>query len=289
MFRSVEWLLKPKSIAIVGASETGGGGWAKSIYQNLAYAGFPAKTYLINPNRSELWGEKVYPNFASLEVPVDLALTIIPSEGVLGALSDGVAHGLKCALVFASRFGEGGDPEGAARGAEIKALTDTNGLRISGPNCMGAIAVHDRLLIYPSAKVRALPTGSVGVIFQSGGTFQFWLHHGAVRGLGFSYAISSGNELDLDLADYISFLVDDERTKLICCTVEGIRRPAAFMASAEKALAAHKPILMVKIGSSAAGQAAAHSHTGALDGDMDEAKEAGICIPRIIDAFQTAP
>jgi acetate---CoA ligase (ADP-forming) len=267
MFRSVECLVRPKSIAIVGASETGGGGWAKSIYQNLAFAGFPAKTYLINPNRSELWGERVYSSFAELGTPIDLALTIIPSEGVPNALNEGVRHGLRCALVFASRFGEGGDPEGTARGAVVKALTESDSLRVSGPNCMGAINIHDRLLIYPSAKVRALPVGSVGVVFQSGGTFQFWLHQGAVRGLGFSYAISSGNELDLDLADYVNFLVEDERTTMICCMVEGIRRPAAFVVAAEKALAARKPILMVKIGSSAAGQAAARSHTGALAGD----------------------
>ena len=75
-------------------------------------------------------------------------------------------------------------------------------------------------------------------MFQSGGTFQFWLQQAALRGLDFSYAVSSGNELDLDLADYINFLVEDEHTKIIACMVEGIRRPQAFMAAAEKALAA---------------------------------------------------
>src|SRR5689334_10186449 len=132
---------------------------------------------------------------------------------------------------------------------------------------MGVMAVRDRTFIYPSTKVRGLPQGDIGVIFQSGGTFLFWMNQAVVRGLGISYALSSGNELDLDLADYISFMVDDEQTKMICCMVEGIRRPAAFMAAAEKALQAAKPILMVKVGTSAAGQAAAHSHTGALAAD----------------------
>ena len=104
-------------------------------------------------------------------------------------------------------------------------------------------------------------------MFQSGGTFQFWLQQAALRGLDFSYAVSSGNELDLDLADYINFLVDDEHTKIIACLVEGIRRPQAFMAAAEKALAAGKPILMVKVGRSERGKAAAVSHTGAIAGD----------------------
>jgi acyl-CoA synthetase (NDP forming) len=264
MFRSVEALLRPKSVAIVGASDSGGGGWAKAIYENIAHTGVPHRTYLINPNRTELWGQKVYSGFASLDAPVDLALMIIPSERIVDALRDGAAHGLKGAVIFASRFGEGDDSEGAARAEAVRTLAAQNDIRISGPNCMGAIGLHERLLIYPSAKVRGLPAGQVGVIFQSGGTFLFWMHQGAVRGLGYSYAISSGNELDLDLADYINFMVDDDQTEMICCMAEGIRRPDAFIAAAERALRAKKPLLMVKVGSSSAGQDAARSHTGAL-------------------------
>ena len=129
-----------------------------------------------------------------------------------------------------------------------KALCDKHGLRISGPNCMGSVALREKLLLYPAKRVRALRPGPVGVVFQSGGTFQFWLQQASLRGLDFSYAVSSGNELDLDLADYISFLVDDEHTKIIVCLVEGVRRPTAFMAAAEKALAAEKPIILLKVG-----------------------------------------
>ncbi len=127
--------------------------------------------------------------------------------------------------------------------------------------------LREKLLLYPAKRVRALKPGSVGVVFQSGGTFQFWLQQAALRGLDFSYAVSSGNELDLDLADYINFLVEDEHTKIIACLVEGIRRPQAFMAAAEKALAAGKPILLVKVGRSERGKAATASHTGAIAGD----------------------
>ena len=132
---------------------------------------------------------------------------------------------------------------------------------------MGSLALREKLLLYPAKRVRALKPGSVGVVFQSGGTFQFWLQQAALRGLDFSYAVSSGNELDLDLADYINFLVEDEHTKMIACLVEGIRRPQAFMAAAEKALAARKPILLVKVGRSERGKAATASHTGAIAGD----------------------
>jgi acetyltransferase len=172
-------------------------------------------------------------------------------------------------LIYAAQFGEGGDAQGAARAKTLRQLSDTHGLRISGPNCMGSLAIREKLLLYPAKRVRALRPGPVGVVFQSGGTFQFWLQQASFRGLDFSYAISSGNELDLDLADYINFLVEDEHTKIIACMVEGIRRPQAFMAAAAKALAARKPVILVKLGRSERGKAAASSHTGAIAGDDD--------------------
>ena len=267
MFRTVDHLLHPKSIAIVGASDSSRGGWAQEIYDNLEYCGFPARLYLVNPMRRELWGRPVYPDFAAIPEPVDLALTIIPSASIPATLSEAAAHGLKCALIYAAQFGEGGDAEGRRRAQALLALSDKHGLRISGPNCMGALALREKLLLYPAKRVRALKPGPVEVVFQSGGTFQFWLQQAALRGLDFSYAVSSGNELDLDLADYISFLVDDEHTRFIACLVEGIRRPQAFTAAAEKALAAGKPILLVKVGRSERGRAAAASHTGAIAGD----------------------
>jgi acetyltransferase len=267
VFRDVESLLRPKVIAIVGASDSSRGGWAQEIYDNLKFCDFPAKLYLVNPKRNELWGRPVYPNFAAIPERVDLALTIVPSPSIPDTLTEAAAHGLKCALIYAAQFGEGGDPQGQARAQVLRTLSDKHGLRISGPNCMGSLALREKLLLYPAKRVRALRPGAVGVVFQSGGTFQFWLQQASLRGLDFSYAVSSGNELDLDLADYISFLVDDEHTRLIACMVEGIRRPQAFMAAAEKALAARKPIVLVKLGRSERGKKAAASHTGAIAGD----------------------
>ncbi len=293
VFRSAEAIFRPRSVAIVGASETGGAGWPKALYENMRYAGFPIKVYLVNPRRSELWDQPVYPDLAAVPEPVDLALTVIPAEVVPVCLEEGVAHGLKAALLYAARFGEEGDAEGTARANAVKDLCERSGLRVCGPNCMGTLSVRERLLFYPAARVRTLPPGPVGVIFQSGGTFQFWLQQGAVRGLGFSYAVSSGNELDLDTADYINFMVEDDDTRLVACMVEGVRRPEAFMAAAEKALAAEKPIVVVKIGRSDRGKAAAQSHTGALAGD-DEVFDAlcrkyGIIrCPSLDDLIETA-
>lgn len=267
MFRTVDNLLRAKSIAIVGASDSSRGGWAQEIYNNLEYCGFPAKLYLVNPRRQEVWGRRVYPSFAAIGEPVDLALTIIPSAGVPDTLAEAAEHGLKCALIYAAQFGEGGDAAGRSRADALLKLSERYGLRISGPNCMGSVALREKLLLYPARRVRSLTPGPVGVVFQSGGTFQFWLQQAALRGLDFSYAISSGNELDLDLADYINFLVEDEHTRIIACLVEGVRRPQAFMAAAAKALAAGKPIALVKVGRSERGKAATASHTGAIASD----------------------
>jgi acyl-CoA synthetase (NDP forming) len=267
VFRTAEHLLRAKSIAIIGASDSSRGGWAQEIYNNLEYCGFPAKLYLVNPKRQEVWGRKVYPNFAAIGEPVDLALTVIPSAGVPDTLAEAAEHGLKCALIYAAQFGEGGDAAGRSRADALLKLSAQYGLRISGPNCMGSVALREKLLLYPAKRVRSLAAGPVGVVFQSGGTFQFWLQQAALRGLDFSYAISSGNELDLDLADYINFLVEDEHTRIIACLVEGVRRPEAFMAAAAKALAAGKPIALVKVGRSERGKAATASHTGAIASD----------------------
>jgi acetate---CoA ligase (ADP-forming) len=267
VFRNVEYLLRPKSIAIIGASDSSRGGWAQAIYDNLEHCGFPARLYPVNPKRSEVWGRQVYPNFAAIPEPVDLALTIVPTAFVTDALTEAAENGLKCALIYAAQFGEGGDSEGRKRAQDLLALSEKHGLRLSGPNCMGSLAIREKLLLYPAKRVRSLRPGSVGVVFQSGGTFQFWLEQASQRGLDFSYAVSSGNELDLDLADYINFLAEDEHTRTIVCLVEGIRRPEAFVAAAERAFVARKPIVLLKVGRSERGKAATASHTGAIATD----------------------
>ena len=267
MFRSAEALLRPKSVALVGASESGGVGRAKRVFDRLVENGRPVPIYLVNPNREELWGQRVYPSFAAIPQAVDLAVVIIPAPAVPAVIADAAAHGVKCALVYGAHFGEDGDAEGLVRAQSIRTLCETRNIRVSGPNCMGSLSVRERLAFYSVPRVRSLKAGPVGVVFQSSGTLQFWLEQAGVRGLGFSYAVTTGNEVDLDLPDYINFLVEDESTRIIACMVEGVRRPDAFMAVAEKALRARKPILVLKSGRSEAGREAAKSHTGVLAGD----------------------
>src|SRR5215475_6267251 len=130
-------LLRPQSIALVGASDASRDSWAVRLHENLQLMNFPVRFYPINPNRAEVWGRTCYPGFAALPEPVDLALTLIPSTAIPATLAEGARHGLRCALIYAAQFGEGDDAEGAARALALLDLRGRFGLRICGPNCMG--------------------------------------------------------------------------------------------------------------------------------------------------------
>jgi len=261
--KPVENLLSSRSVAIVGASTKGR--WPSGIYRNLKAAKFPGNIYLINPNYTEIFGDKCYPNLAALpEVPEHL-LMLIPTRAVLSTLEEATKLGTKAATIYSAGFGEGDDSKGKERAQAMKQLCERTGLVICGPNCMGSFSLPEGLWTFPTP-VPLLKKGPVGLIFQSGGSLGNWVKGATERGIGFSYAVSSGNEVSLDLVDYLSFLVDDPDTKVITLMVEGVRRPQEFMAVATQALNRNKPILVVKLGRSEMGKRQAISHTGALAG-----------------------
>jgi acetyltransferase len=261
--RPVEHLLSARSVAIVGASPKGR--WPMGIYRNLKKANYNGKIFLVNPNYKEIAEDPCYPNIAALpEVPEHL-LMLIPTKAVLSTLEEATKLGTKAATIYSAGFGEGDDAEGKKRGQALKDLCDRTGLVTCGPNCMGSFSLPEGLWSFPTA-VPLLKKGPVGLIFQSGGSLGNWIKGASERGIGFSYAVSSGNETSLDLVDYLSFLLDDVETKLIALMVEGIRRPKEFMTVAAQALAKNKPILVIKLGRSEMGKRQAISHTGALAG-----------------------
>jgi acetate---CoA ligase (ADP-forming) len=261
--KPVENLLSARSVAIVGASTKGR--WPLGIYRNLKAAKFPGNIYLINPNYTEIFDDKCYPNLAALpEVPEHL-LMLIPTRAVLGTIEEAAKLGTKAATIYSAGFGEGDDPKGTERARAMKELCDRTGFVVCGPNCMGSFSLPEGLWSFPTP-VPLLKRGPVGLIFQSGGSLGNWVKGASERGIGFTYAVSSGNEVSLDLVDYLSFLVDEPDTKVITLMVEGVRRPQEFTAVAEQALKKNKPILVVKLGRSEMGKRQAISHTGALAG-----------------------
>jgi acetyltransferase len=265
LFRSPQPIFDASSIAIVGASDRAK--WPQTIWENLKENGYTGNVYPINPRRDEVYGVTCYPDFGSLPEPVELALMIVPAQAVQPMMEDGAKNGLKAATVYAGHLGEGTDPEIVGRGTALQGLCEEAGIALAGPNCMGGIAFREKLFVYPNAEICKPRAGSVAAVFQSGGTMQFWVSTAQTRGLRFSYAISSGNEIGLDLADYINFFVDDPETKIITLFIEGIRRPEVFKAACARALAAKKPIIAMKTGRTQRSREAAQSHTGAIGGD----------------------
>jgi acetate---CoA ligase (ADP-forming) len=265
LFRSVATTLAAKSLAIVGASERAR--WPSEIFRNLREFGYPGRIALVNPRQKSVFGQRCFPSLRDLPEPVDHALVIVPAPGVPDVLTAAEETGVASATVYASMLGDGDAPESKARGAWLEEFTAKSRLRVAGPNCMGAYSYRERLFVYPNTDLCRLAPGSVACIFQSGGLLQFWMKAAAERGLRYSYCITSGNEPDLGLADYLNFVIDDPHTRQVVLFVEGIRRPQAFMHAAGRALAMGKPILAIKTGATAQSQAASQSHTGAIAGD----------------------
>ena len=265
LFRSAVSTLQAELLAIVGASERAR--WPSEIFKNLREFGYCGRISLVNPRQTEVFGQRCFPSLRALSEPVDHALVIVPAAAVPDVLSDAEEAGVQSATVYASMIGDGDEPESKARGAWLSAFVAKSRLRVAGPNCMGAYSYRERLFGYPNTELCRLTPGSVACLFQSGGTIQFWMKAGAERGLRFSYCVTSGNEPDLGLADYLNFVIDDPETRQVVLFIEGIRRPEAFMHAAGRALAMGKPILAIKTGATAQSQAASQSHTGAIAGD----------------------
>ncbi len=266
-FRSVETVLRPRSIALVGASERAR--WPTDIYGSLTEHKYAGKIYLINPRQKEVYGQPVYPTLRDLPEPVDHAIVIVPGSAVTGVLEDAAVRGIKSATVYAGGVGDGATEESTRRGEALKEVVARTGIRVSGPNCMGGLSFREKMFAYPNPRLTSYGPGPVGCLFQSGGTLQFFMSTGGARGLRFSYGMSTGNELDLDLADFVNALVDDEHTRQIVLFIEGIRRPDAFMLAAGRALEAGKPIIAIKTGATEKSAHAAASHTGAIAGDYE--------------------
>ena len=260
--RPVENVLSAKSVAIVGASPKGR--WPMGILRNLKKA-YKGNIFLINPNYQEIENHPCYPNLAALPAVPEELLILIPTRAVLDSLEEAAKLGTKSATIYTAGFGEGDDPMGKERAQAMKELCERTGFVICGPNCMGSYSLSEGLWTFPTS-TPLLKKGPVGLIFQSGGSLGNWIKGATERGIGFSYAVSSGNEISLDLVDYLSFMVDDPGTKVILLMAEGIRRPNEFMAVAREALNKNKPILVVKLGRSEMGKRQAISHTGALAG-----------------------
>lgn len=260
----MERLFAPRSIAIVGASDSSG--WATNIVANLDLVGFDGRLEMIHPARPSAFGRPTRPRLTDLDDPVDLAFALVPPHAVADVLEDAGAAGIANLLVLAGGFGEAGAAGRAAerRLAERAAVL---GVRLIGPNGLGFINTVGRVAPYGLRITPPLARGPVGVLLQSGGLAANVLTFARAHATGISLLVSMGNEAMLTTADVLEYLIEDEHTKVIAMFLEQIRDAARFLDLARRAQQAGKPVVALKAGRGAAGQKAAQAHTGALAAD----------------------
>ena len=257
-------LLKPRSVAVIGASAD----ITKTAGRPVAYLlkhGFSGKIFPVNPKASEICGLPCYADLASLSEVPDVAMVLLGAERAQQAVRELAQLGCSAAIVLASGYTEVGE-DGARRQREL--IEAAGSMRILGPNTIGLVNITDGVVLSPSGALEMdhFPAGTVGVVSQSGGILGALLSRAAARGVGLSKLISTSNEVDLELADFIDWLVDDPATQVIALYVETVRDAGRFRTAALRAASAGKPIVAFKIGRSEAGAKAAVSHTGALAG-----------------------
>lgn len=257
-------LLKPRSVAVIGASADP----AKTAGRPVAYLqrhGFAGAVYPVNPRAAEIAGLKSYPDVQSLPEAPDVGIVLLGAERAHEAVRALAERGSAAAIVLASGYTEVGE-EGARRQRQL--LEAAGRMRILGPNTIGLVNLTDGITLSATGalEMEGFEAGPIGVVSQSGGILGALLSRAAARGIGLSKLVSTSNEVDLDLADFVDHLADDEATSVIALYMEGLRHPDKFRAAALKAARQGKPVVVFKVGRSEAGASAAVSHTGALAG-----------------------
>jgi len=257
----LEAIFQPHSIAVIGASanpENQGHDYVRCLLEH----GYKGAIYPVNPQLVELFGLKVYPSLRQVPGTVDYVISCIPASGVLALVEDCHQKGVKAIHFFTARFSETGREDAALLEQELLRRSQSAGIRVIGPNCMGLY--HPRRGISFRADFPR-EAGSVGFLSQSGGNAVELVYHGAQRGLRFSKVISYGNGLDLNEADFLDYFAQDDETRVIAAYIEGISDGRRFMGALRRT-AAHKPVIILKGGRTSSGTRAAASHTAALAG-----------------------
>jgi acetate---CoA ligase (ADP-forming) len=262
----------PESIAVLGASPDVHRIRGR-LFRQLHENGFPGRILPINPSYQEIDGFRCYPSIGAVTGGIDLALIAIPAAGVAAAVEECARAGAKNALIISSGFAEEGGAAGDMQ-AELLAVTQRTGIRACGPNCEGYYNAMGRVATTFSPTVetkdddsRALVSEKrVGVIAQSGGIGFALFNRGKAAGLAFSYVISTGNEADLGMADFLDYMVEDPHTQAVMLFCEAVRNGPGFVAALEKARGLGKPVIAIKVGRSDAGTRATASHTASLSG-----------------------
>ena len=281
-------IFAPRNVAVIGATEKEDS-VGRTLLWNLITNPFGGTVFPVNPKRSNIMGIRAYPSIADVPDQIDLAVIVTPAPTVPSLIEECVQAGAKGAIIISAGFKEIG-PEGVALEQKILAKAQAARMRIIGPNCLGVMSPMTGINA-TFAKGMARP-GSVGFISQSGALCTSVLDWSLQENVGFSAFVSIGSMLDVDWADLLYYLGDDQRTKSIVMYMETIGNARRFL-SAAREVALVKPIIVIKAGRTAAAAKAAASHTGSLAGSddvLDAAfRRAGVLrVDRISDIFYMA-
>src|SRR6266568_4176513 len=256
-------LFRPRSVALVGASDKST--FSMLAYRNLVEFGFGAHTYLVSRRGTPTHGQPTVTSCAQIGEPVDVAYLMVPQAGLLEALDDAAAAGIRNACVLSSGYAEAGGGGRAAQAA-LAAHAASLGMVLLGPNHIGFANFTDGV---PVCSIPGLPrdAGPVALLSQSGASSSAMVDFATMVNVGLSYLVTLGNEAMITAGHVLDFLVDDPGTRAVAVFMETVRDPEAFRRAARRAAAAGKAIVVLKAGRSALAARTAAAHTGALVGD----------------------
>ena len=267
MKHSLETLLRPQSVAVIGASDNPARIGGRPIYSMLK-GNFQGKLFPVNPNRDIVQGLKAYPDISSVPIAVDSAVISVPENVALKVIKECAERGVKSAVVFTSGFAEIGN-SGLNAQHQIANIASESGMRILGPNCLGVFNLSAGWFgtFANTLASKKIPTGPIGIVTQSGayGGHLFTITQN--RGVGTNYWVTTGNEVDIDVAEVIEFYAREPEIRVIISYAEGIKNGNRMRKALEAARNAKKPVIFMKVGSTEAGARAAASHTASLAGE----------------------
>jgi acetate---CoA ligase (ADP-forming) len=268
--RTLDAILRPSSIAVVGASRQPGT-IGYQVVANLVRHGFTGVVYPVNPKANSIHAIPAYASVGDIPGPVDMAVVVVPKEYVLDVADQCGAKGVKGLVVISAGFREVGGA-GAERERELVERVRRHGMRLVGPNCMGVMSTAPELSMNATFAPSMPPAGPVSLMSQSGAMGVTILDYAAEYGIGINDFVSVGNKPDVSGNDLVQYWAEDERTSVILMYLENFGNPRTFTRLARK-ITKKKPIIVVKAGRTGAGARAASSHTGALAG-LDVATDA---------------
>jgi acetate---CoA ligase (ADP-forming) len=256
-------LLKPESIAVVGASERPDAIGTRVI-RNLRQLGFGGRIYPVNPRYRQIEGIDCAPSLAALPECVDAAFFAVPAAQGPDLMEQAAAAGIHAVFMNANGFADG-DSVGVALQDRITEIAKAHRIAVCGPNNLGLINVFDKVAAWTPRYMKEPKEGPIALISQSGSIAIVLADD--ERKIGFSYLITAGNEAVLSIADYLRHCVRDDRVRVILLYLETIRNVDAFSTAAMQALERKKPIVALKLGRSENGRALVQAHTGSLAGE----------------------